>query len=301
MSAPVDESARLEIYRETLRQKLRELESRTCRLVVPPSRHLWDRRFRIPFHPTPEVFFQIAGSTHFNVPEGKFILNAGEIGIIPRGLPHHELGRADDQGYCLMVGMFLTNCLSFHLAKLLPDGQITGEYFDRFQAKDHAQIADLINDIATAYQELNTTSHPKVRGLLMGYLGWSLSRCDKPVENSTLEPPLVRRCRDKVEAEMGSPDLCVLAVARSLGCTPNHLSRLFQQVTRIRLTRYIHEVRLARAVQLLKHSNLKISSIALDCGFKSHRAFDRVFHQHMGFKPKLLRGEASYAGGMSPN
>ena len=52
------------------------------------------------FHPTPGFIIQTGGATRFEGPEQRWELAAGELGLVPRGVPHAEtpLDRATPYG-----------------------------------------------------------------------------------------------------------------------------------------------------------------------------------------------------------
>jgi len=49
------------------------------------------------------------------------------------------------------------------------------------------------------------------------------------------------------------------------------------------------ERRMERAMDLVRHSALALSDVALDCGFQSERHMTRVFVQLVGLTPEAWR------------
>lgn len=288
---PLDEPSRLKLYRNTLEAALSRLEQAPCRLKVAASRDLWHFKSGDPYHyhSTPEIFFQIGGATRFELPDGEFFLNTGEAAIIPRGVAHCETGFSENEPYRNLVGMFLPDSFSFHEAKLAPDGNVRAEAIDRFYAEDHVELSNLVGSIAAAYQELGDSQQPCIRGLFMAYLAWALSRSGTLDRPPGSEPELIRRCREKVALDLSRSDLTRLTLARQLGCSESHLARSFKEVTGMRLVQYIQNERMARAIELLKTSDLKVACVARECGFLSHSAFGRVFQTHTGQTPMDMR------------
>lgn len=293
--ASPDQAIRMDAYQNVLRRELSRLEQDQARLIVPPSQDLFEPRYKIPFHATPEIFFQISGSTRFVLPSGDKILESGDVLIMPKGVPHWETGSSAPDDYQIMVGMFLPDSFSFHLAGANAAGGLIGVNIDRFERKEHVQLANLVSEIATARQELGKAEHPQIRGLLMGYLGWALQNLTKPEESSPREPELVRRCREKVQLDLGQSELTVASLAKQLCCSSDHLARCFQHSTGEKLVGYIHQERMKRARKLLEETDLKIASIATECGFQSHSAFNRAFLKYAGGTPLAVRVAANSA------
>lgn len=75
-------------------------------------------------------------------------------------------------------------------------------------------------------------------------------------------------------------DLSLTKIADISYFNPSYLSRLFKQETGVKLSDYIMEVRINKAKELLKETNLKIFEIALMVGLESSTYFGRVFKKY---------------------
>lgn len=78
-------------------------------------------------------------------------------------------------------------------------------------------------------------------------------------------------------------------VARHVGVSRFHLSRLFGGWTGSSLMGYVRGRKLTEAARALTLTDISISEIAFDHGYASHEAFSRAFKEHFGIKPKDLR------------
>jgi AraC-like DNA-binding protein len=297
MHAFQDESFRRRLYAKTLRQELHRVEQGHYCLKVPRLIGLWDTRSKLPIYPTPEIFFQIGGQTDFALPHEKFTLKPCEVVIVPRGIPHRAHFHDAAKPSRTMTGMFLPDCFSFHIAVSSPQQEVFASPLDRFQSGDHIRLARFLDDIAVAHEELGDPRHPHIRGLLMAYLALVI-QCVEPSAHRprSEDPPLIRRCRQRIHSELANPELSVIWLARQLGCSRDHLSRAFHQHGGMRLSRYIEQCRLEQAVELLETSDLKIAAIAWTSGFSSLSYFDRIFMKLRGTTPKALR-EGSHPTG----
>ncbi len=56
---------------------------------------------------------------------------------------------------------------------------------------------------------------------------------------------------------------------------------------------FLTELRMRHAHDLLKHTNQKIMSIALECGYAQHSRFSTAFKRHYGYSPGALRGKST--------
>jgi len=78
-------------------------------------------------------------------------------------------------------------------------------------------------------------------------------------------------------------------IAKMTNCTSRHLSRLFQKLVGMSFNDKRAELRLARALDLLATSNLKVVDVALESGFKSLSQFNQVFARRFGVSPGRWR------------
>ena len=81
----------------------------------------------------------------------------------------------------------------------------------------------------------------------------------------------------------------VSELSNKLFFSRNYISALFKKDTGTTISRYITEVRLCKAKQLLLGTSLSISEIALDTGYCDISHFSRVFKEEYGDSPLEYR------------
>lgn len=84
-------------------------------------------------------------------------------------------------------------------------------------------------------------------------------------------------------------DISVEALAADRGMSPRNFSRRFKQATGDSPSHYLQRVRLEMAKELLKTTDLQISSVAYDVGYNDGNYFSRVFKSHEGCLPHQFR------------
>lgn len=95
--------------------------------------------------------------------------------------------------------------------------------------------------------------------------------------------------RDAHDALVRDTDLGLVAVARLLGCSPHHLSRLFREHTGVTLSRYRTRLRVNQALELLRTGEDTLAVIAARCGFADHAHLTRTMRREFDATPSELR------------
>ena len=78
-------------------------------------------------------------------------------------------------------------------------------------------------------------------------------------------------------------------LAKTAHLSPNYFLKLFKNQTGLTPKEYILQVRLNNARFLLSDTNIKISTIASDCGFNDTSYFSMFFKKRFGLTPAEYR------------
>ena len=121
---------------------------------------------------------------------------------------------------------------------------------------------------------------------------------DQPLPSRSLQPEqvLTRQSRDilvhkamlLIEQSLNSPGPVSQAFAQ-LGVSARQVERRFARDVGISPARYRAQLRLRRAVWLLRNSDLSITDIALECGFQDGAHFAQTIRRQMGMRPAQVR------------
>ena len=71
--------------------------------------------------------------------------------------------------------------------------------------------------------------------------------------------------------------------------TPNYIGSTFKSLKKLSINRYLMNVRLEKAIDLLRAGNLQISEIAIQCGYENANYFHTVFKKERGVTPNEYR------------
>ena len=78
-------------------------------------------------------------------------------------------------------------------------------------------------------------------------------------------------------------------LAAMAGMSRWHFSRTFHAVVGVPLRRYLSDLRLKRACELLEASTLSLTTIAQECGFYDLPHLDKAFRRRFGISPNEFR------------
>jgi AraC family transcriptional regulator len=84
-------------------------------------------------------------------------------------------------------------------------------------------------------------------------------------------------------------DVALAEIARAAGLSQWHFQRIFKSLTGETLKAYVRSRRLARALERLLTTELRILDIAMMAGFESQEAFARAFKKAFGLTPMEYR------------
>ena len=76
-------------------------------------------------------------------------------------------------------------------------------------------------------------------------------------------------------------------LAQLVYVSPRHLTRLFKDATGITLRQYIEELKIEKALQLLRQ-NHKVDFIAVECGIRDARQLRRLLKKHLNKLPSEI-------------
>jgi YesN/AraC family two-component response regulator len=110
-----------------------------------------------------------------------------------------------------------------------------------------------------------------------------------PIQVTSLDEKLIEAAVKYVEANMERADLSVEELSRELGMSRVHLYKRMRQVTGKTPTEFIRILRLKRAAQLLRESQLNVSEIAYKVGFNNPKYFSNYFKEEFGVLPSIYQ------------
>ncbi|MBX9360682.1 AraC family transcriptional regulator [Streptomyces sp. WAC04114] len=152
-------------------------------------------------------------------------------------------------------------------------------------AAESTRLADLLRRAVTAMP----TSPPRATAEVWTAL-WRIAELPEG-DGTGRRHPFVATAQACIEENLAGP-LSVPDVARVVGISHTHLTRVFRAETGLTVVSYIRHRRLQRARHLLQSSTLSITAIAAAVGIADLQAFNKACRRELGASPRDLRAAA---------
>ena len=167
-----------------------------------------------------------------------------------------------------------------------------GLAFDRERPVFNARIAGIRPFVDQLGAELDrpdvltAEATDSLARLLLVQLARHLS--DKGEASNPLSPTILARLHDYVLAHL-TERILVADLAREAALSPHHFAHAFSEHTGQAPHRFVLGLRLERATQLLRQSNLNLVDVAHDCGFANQQHLSNAMRRHIGTTPSRYR------------
>lgn len=103
---------------------------------------------------------------------------------------------------------------------------------------------------------------------------------DKEKSYSTRVIKVIRFIRQNYEKDISVGD-----AAQLLGLNGEYLNKLFKKETGESFSRYLTQVRMEKAKELLESGQFNVSEVSARTGYKSSQYFSITFRRYMGYSP----------------
>ena len=104
-----------------------------------------------------------------------------------------------------------------------------------------------------------------------------------------MEDAFIQKVRQILSEHLGDEAFGTNELCRSLGMSRSQLYRKFRALTDISVHHFFRKLRLNKAQELLQSSDLNITEVALETGFKNLSHFSKVFLEEFGVTPSQVK------------
>lgn len=136
---------------------------------------------------------------------------------------------------------------------------------------------------------LRVTSAENNSSLRDWFVGKFRDACSKiATKQENHENHVVAEAKAFIQKNFGN-DISLDELSRVLNLSPYYFSKLFKEETGMTFMEYLTNLRLDRAKDLLKNSNLTMKEICSDIGYGDPNYFSRIFKKNLGMTPTEYR------------
>ena len=111
-------------------------------------------------------------------------------------------------------------------------------------------------------------------------------------ESNTSENDLINQVKHYIEENYSDPSLCLTKISDEFSISECYFSYLFKKTTGENFSSYLEHLRMKKAMELLKNTNIKISQIFVQLGYNNITSFRRAFKKNYGVSPNRVRESA---------
>lgn len=105
----------------------------------------------------------------------------------------------------------------------------------------------------------------------------------------TSEEKFLNNLIDTVEQNMSDNNFNVISLSREIGMSRSQLYRKVRSITGRSPNRFIRDLRMRRALSLIKEKEYNISEVSLEVGFHNPSYFSKCFQETFGISPSKVR------------
>ena len=258
------------------------------------------------WHGEVELFYIRTGTLEYHLPSGCHVFQAGEGGFLNAGVLH--MTRQRGASPCLQEEiLFLPRFVGGEENSLLTQKYVRPLVEDpglallRLRPEDPDQRALLkqIRQAYTAYREkaegYELDAREQMTRLWRGLLALPRDRdwARRPDRRSS--NLRIKTMMEYISEHYGEK-LTLEEIAQAGCVSPRECGRCFQETLGTSPFQYLMDFRLRRACQLLAHTGLSVTEIAVSCGFGTSSYFSRVFRERFDQTPRSYRSGRDASG-----
>jgi two-component system response regulator YesN len=150
---------------------------------------------------------------------------------------------------------------------------------------DVDQVIPEVNDVKRFLMNVKTLDHARkeTRRILTGALAFRDSQvCHQQVL-------IVHQAKAYIESHYNNSDLSLNEVAAQVNLSPSHFSTVFSRESGETFRDYLTRIRIERAKELLRTTNLKCFEVAHQSGYSDPHYFSYIFRKNTGLSPQKFR------------
>jgi AraC-like DNA-binding protein len=243
-------------------------------------------------HAELEVNLVVRGTASYLLRERRYELTAGTLTWLFPGQEHVLVDESADHvlWWAVFRPSLVARTVALSHASPLLQADPVGRYSRRVDPQRVRRLGALLHDLREAETVDDALFSAGLSYLLLS--AWRSFVDSEDVVGGVDVHPAVDRVARLLHAEPAAGDLADLA--RIVGLSPSHLSRLFKAQMGVSIGRFRNQQRLQRFLRRYGNGRRTTAlDAAHEAGFGSYAQFYRVFRQETGRQPTALRTAAA--------
>lgn len=220
---------------------------------------------------------------------------SGSVTIVPAGVPHRPLA-GEDLDYWLLG--FSAGGFGFDEAQAVmrpfAEVRLGASPVIQLNEASQARLQLWFETLAREAEGQNELTAEVQRSLITLILS-EVSRAMPKADEDTQRSPLVATALRYIQRNSLSP-ISLSDVASAVGRTPPHVAAVVKSETGFTVGTWITSARVAKAAQLLQHTDMPVDQIAPHIGWQDTTHFIRQFRKIYGVTPAAWRKKQRTAG-----
>ena len=237
------------------------------------------------FHDEYEIYYLMNGSRQFYINDKVYPLSSGSLAFVD-GEDMHRTFSLNDEAHTRFVVCIKKSKLQKEFMNLTKPF-LTGGALS-LNLSHQKEIQKLIDMIKKECEEAGFMHHEAIYALVTKlFIDTSRLYCESAY--------IVNDCCDKAVSIIDfinshySEKFTLEDISNSCNISISHLTRLFKASTGYSIIEYTNNLRIKKAAEFIKNTELSISEIALKTGFSSFSYFGKMFSKNYGTTPLKYR------------
>ena len=254
-----------------------------------------EKSYNSHYHEFYQVSFCLEGEIQYNIKNKTITLKKNDILFIPPFQNHSPVGGQNpDYFKCIEMKLYLTQSLR----DLLPVDENAGIIY--LVPEDRFKIQELLRSILKEWRD----SQLDFEKVIHSYLECMFVILKRRTRETSIQAQTIRekvvslseRRKKRISVEIKSyidsnynGEINLGKLAGSLGVSQSYLSGIFKEKENISPVEYINAVKLNKAKELMKTSELNFTQIAEKAGYQNVYYFSRIFKKKNKVTPSEYR------------
>lgn len=254
---------------------------------------LYYRQFHM--HKELELILVLRGNGRVSNEKTEFAVSQGDVLLFDSG-QIHELNGGDDGLLLLAVQVSRSFCRRYcpQLRNTRFQGNLLNPFFS------DSELQELRNTMLQGFSDYLKKSMSSAFGCMskLNIVFEKLLRCvpyqilDQTQQvNQMKAQERVRRILLYIQ-EHYQDQIRLADIAKWEKLSASYVSRFFREQLNVTLQEYLTQIRVEAAMQMLRNTDLSITSIAYECGFSDPKYMNQGFEKLLGMHPNQWRAEA---------